>query len=70
MPDVFIYVQQEVLVMAHNPPPPLVWPKENLWPGGGTILARDNKDLCMSLMARPNWSEMSSTTLVRFFAVT
>jgi hypothetical protein len=35
-----------------------------------TIQARDDKDLCMSLMARLTWSEVSSTTLVRFFAVT
>jgi hypothetical protein len=32
-----------------------------------TIQARDDKDLCMFLMARPTWSEVPSTTLVRFF---
>jgi hypothetical protein len=35
-----------------------------------SIQARDDKDLCMSLMARPTWSEVPSTILVRFFAVT
>jgi hypothetical protein len=35
-----------------------------------TIQVRDNKDLCMSLLARPTWSEVPSTTLVSFFAVT
>jgi hypothetical protein len=30
------------------------------------IQARDDKDLCMSLMAKTTWSEVPSTTLVSF----
>jgi hypothetical protein len=29
-----------------------------------TIQVRDDKDFCMSLMAKPTWSEVPSTTLV------
>jgi hypothetical protein len=31
-----------------------------------TIKARDDKDLCMSLMARPAWSEVPSTIWLGF----
>jgi hypothetical protein len=66
MPEVFIYVQQEVLVMAHTPPC-LAKRKSRARQWSMTIQTRDNKDLCMSLMARPTWSEVSSTVLVRLF---
>jgi hypothetical protein len=35
-----------------------------------TIQARNNKDLFMSLVARPTWSEVPSTTWLRIFVVT
>jgi hypothetical protein len=68
MPEVFIYVQQEVLAIEHTPPC-LAQRKSRArhWPM--TIQARDDKDLYMSLMARPTWSEVSITTLVRCFEV-
>jgi hypothetical protein len=69
MSEVFIYVQQEVLAMAHSPAC-LAKRKSRArwWPM--TIQARDDKDISMSLMVRPPWSEVPSMTLVRFFAVT
>jgi hypothetical protein len=66
MPEVFIYVQQEVLEMAHTPPC-LAKRKSRARRWSVTIQARDDKDLCMSLKARPTWYEVCSTTLVRFF---
>jgi hypothetical protein len=66
MPEVFIYVQQEVLVMAHTTPCLAKRKCKARW-WSMTIQARDDKDLCMFLMARPTWSEVPSTTLVRFF---
>jgi hypothetical protein len=32
-----------------------------------TIKASNDKDLFMSLMERPTWSEVPSTALIRFF---
>jgi hypothetical protein len=58
-------VQQEVLVMAHTRPC-LAKRKSRVRRWSMTIQAREDKDLYMSLMARPTWSEVSSTTLVRF----
>jgi hypothetical protein len=52
MPEVFIYVQQEVLVMAHTPPY-LAKRKSRARQWSMTIQARDDKYLCMPLMARP-----------------
>jgi hypothetical protein len=69
MTDVFTYVQQEVLAMAHTPPCLAKRKFRARW-WSTTIQARNDKDLCMSLMAGPTWSEAQSTTLFRFFAVT
>jgi hypothetical protein len=69
MPEVFIYVQQDVLAMAHTTPWLAKRKSRARW-WSMTIQARDDKDLCMSLMARPTKSEESYTTLVRFFVVT
>jgi hypothetical protein len=65
MPQVFIYVQQEVLVMAYTLPCLAKRKSRARW-WFMTIQARDDKKLCMFLMARPTWSEVP-TTLVRFF---
>jgi hypothetical protein len=65
MPEVCICVQQEVLAMAHTLP--LLGQKKRARQWSITIQVRDDKNLCMSLIARPTWSEVSSTTLVRFF---
>jgi hypothetical protein len=68
MPEVFICVQQEVLAMAHTP---LAWPKENLGPGGGPWPYRQGRQRPLHVLngkAYLVW--VSSTTLVRFFAVT
>jgi hypothetical protein len=65
MPEVFIYVQPEALVTAHTPPC-LTKRKSRARQWSITIQARDDKDLCMSLMARPDRSEVPSNTLVSF----
>jgi hypothetical protein len=63
MPEVFIYVQQQVLAMAHTPPCLAKRKSRARW-WFMTIQVRDDKDFCMSLMAKPTWSEVPSTTLV------
>jgi hypothetical protein len=69
MPEVFIYVQKEVLAMAHTPPY-LAKRKSRARQWSVTIQANDEKDLCMSYLARHTWSEVPPTTLVRFSVVT